>query len=95
MKKLIGLLLVSTSAFAANNLLKYKFNDDIDIVISNLSCPFKELKQQYPLAVVADRSDGQRKFGCYTYKKDDVIIQWFGGDKTILPSKYFIEYSKV
>ena len=93
MKRLfIGLLLVSTSALAADKFLKYKFNEDVEVVISNLSCPFKYLKEQYPLAVVANRSDGQHLFGCFTHKKDDIIIQWDGGDKTYLPANYFLEY---
>ena len=95
MKRLIlWALLVSTSTEAADKFLKYRFNENVDIVISNLSCPFKELKEQYFWAVVANRSDGQRLFGCYTHRGDNIVIQWFGGDKTILPSDYFLEYAK-
>jgi hypothetical protein len=91
MKKiLIGLLIVSTSTQAEDKFLKYQYNKDVEVVISNISCPFNYMKDKYPLAVVANRSDGDHLFGCYTHKNEDIIIQWDGGDKTILPSNYFL-----
>jgi len=94
MNKLIilGLLIVSIPTNAADKLLKYRFNEDVEINISTLSCPFKALKDKYNFAAVAKRSDGQQMFGCYVHKNDNIIIQWDGGDQIILPNKYFLEY---
>jgi hypothetical protein len=89
---ILGLLIVSTSLNAAEKLLKYRFNEDVEISISTISCPFKALKDKCNLAAVAKRSDGQQMFGCYTRKNDNIIIQWDGGDQTIILSKYFLEY---
>ena len=93
MKKLIlWLLLVSTSAQATDKFLKYTFNENVDVVISNIACPFKHLKDKYPWSAVANRSDGQHLFGCFSHKNNDIIIQWDGGDKTYLPADNFLEY---
>ena len=92
MKKLflIGLFLCS-AAFAADKFLKYKFNDNVEIIISNVVCPIKSLKDKYEWAVVANRIDGQHLFGCFTHKGDDIVIQWAGGDQTILPANAFLQ----
>jgi hypothetical protein len=91
MKKLfLGLIIVSTSIYAEDKFQAYQYNKDVEIVISNISCPFKYMKDKYPLAVVANRADGDHLFGCYAHKDNDILIQWDGGDKTIVSSKYFL-----
>lgn len=82
--------LVPAVAFGAAKFLHHQFNKNVDIVISNVECPVKELKAQYPNAAVALRSDGQRLFGCFTHRGDIIVIQWAGGDTTELPANYFL-----
>ena len=87
---LLALLIVPLTALAADQFLKYKFNDRVIITISNIECPLPKLKKDYPFAVVASRVDGQRLFGCYTHDKDEIVIQWAGGDQTKVPANVFL-----
>ena len=50
----------------------------------------KDLKKQYPYGAVALRIDGQYLFGCFTHEKDDIIIQWSGGDTSRFPANAFL-----
>jgi hypothetical protein len=90
-KLLLALLLIPLVAYSADKFLHYKFNDKVVITISNIPCPIKDLKDNYPNAVVASRIDGQHLFGCYTHHEDNIVIQWAnGGDKTELPANVFL-----
>ena len=93
MKKLLFLLglLYTTTALADDKFLPYQFNENVVIVISNVKCPIKTMFKEYPFAVLAQRIDGDRLYGCFTHKGDDVVIQWAGGDQTILPANYFLQ----
>lgn len=92
MKKivLVSLLSLSTIAVAEDKFLNYQFNDNVTITIASIACPIKSLSKDFQFAVVATRKDGQRLFGCYTHDKDDIVIQWAGGDKTVLPANVFL-----
>jgi len=92
MKKwLIALLiLIPVAAIAVDKFLHYKFNDAVVISISNIPCPFKEISQEFPLAVVANRIDGERLLGCFKHDNDNIIIQWVHGDQTIIPANAFL-----
>jgi len=91
MKLIISLLaLVSLNAYAEPKYLTYKYNDQVRIVISNVSCPF-EIKDEYPYAVAAFRLDGQKLIGCFKKQDENNIeIQWRGGDKTVFPANAFL-----
>lgn len=94
MKKLLLVLgLISpTLGLADDKFLDYQFNERVTIRISNIPCKVPSLSQkQYPFAVVARRIDGQFLFGCYTHKGDDIVIQWAGGDQTVLPANAFLQ----
>jgi len=39
---------------------------------------------------MAIRSDGDSMPGCYTNIKDDIKIQWIGGDFSIFPANVFL-----
>ena len=89
-KLLLVLLLMPVVCFAKNQYLHYKFNENVVITISNVKCPIEQLTNEYPYAAIASRIDNQHLFGCYTHKNDDIVIQWAGGDKTILPDNAFL-----
>lgn len=98
MKKLIAILaLLPLAATADDKLktLKYRFNKDVVISISNVKCPVPKLGDKFPYSVVAFRSDGDKLFGCYTNKGDDIIIQWAGGDKSIFPANLFLQETEI
>lgn len=93
MKYILALivLLVSFSASAEVKYLHYKLNRNVIITISNVECPIPGIKQQYDWAVIASRSDGERLIGCYKKENEDNIkIQWYKGDVTILPANAFL-----
>lgn len=85
-----SLLLIPIAAVAVDKFLHYKFNDAVIISISNIACPFKEINEEYPLAVIANRIDGERLMGCFKNDKDDIVIQWVHGDTTRLPANVFL-----
>ena len=93
MKLLISLLaLVSLNAYAEPKYLTYKYNDQVRIVISNVTCPFSQIKDEYAFAVVAFRVDGQKLVGCYKRQDENLIeIQWKAGDKTVIPANAFLQ----
>lgn len=86
---ILGLL---TTSYAEDHFkfLKYKFNDNVTITISNSDCPFPELRVLYPYANIAKRIDGAVLLGCYNNEGDNIVIQWLKGDKTILPANVFL-----
>jgi hypothetical protein len=98
MKKLlliIGLCL-STSAIAEPyKYLHYKYNQNVIITISNIVCVLPELKDLYPLTAVATRIDGDRLLACYTHEGEDVVIQWYKGDKSRFPANVFLSNPKI
>ena len=91
MKYLVLLLLLTTTwLYAQDRFLKYKYNENVELVISNVVCPLKELKDKFPYAAVANRIDGEHLVGCFNHKGDDIVIQWYHGDQTILPANFFL-----
>lgn len=93
MKKYLiaALFLIPLTAWAVDKFLDYQFNENVTIRISNIPCKIPNIdKKKFELAAVARRIDGQFLFGCYTHEKDDIIIQWAGGDQTKLPANYFL-----
>ena len=91
MKYLIWLtLFISIWIYAQDRFLKYKYNENVELVISNVTCPLKELKDKFPYAAVANRIDGEHLVGCFNHKGDDIVIQWYHGDQTILPANLFL-----
>ncbi len=94
MSKLLTATLVAffiSSAHAEEKWLQYDFSDQVWIRIANVPCPIKQIKG-YPYGAVAYHK--QRKeylFGCFNKKnEDEIVIQWAGGDKTILPANAFL-----
>lgn len=76
---------------AEDKFLSMQFNKNVVIRISNIDCPVKQLKSKFPFAAVATRKDGQHLFGCYTHDQDNIIIQWAGGDQSVLPANAFLQ----
>lgn len=94
MKYVIALLiaLFTTTAQAEVKYLHYKFNHNVVITISNVECPIPKIKDQYDWAVIARRVDGESLIGCYKKENEDNIkIQWYKGDVTILPANVFLQ----
>jgi len=90
-KLLITLLLLPLVTLAADNFLDYQYNKNVIIRISNIPCKVPGVDaKKYEFSVVAKRIDNQYLFGCFTHKGDDIVIQWAGGDQTILPANYFL-----
>ncbi|CAB4133087.1 hypothetical protein UFOVP250_36 [uncultured Caudovirales phage] len=85
-------LLVSTSvSFAEDKFLDYKFNDNVVIRISNIPCRVPGVdNKKFEFSVVAKRIDNQYLFGCFTHKGDNIVIQWAGGDQTVVPANVFL-----
>lgn len=78
------------NANAENKFLSYQFNDNVVITISSIACPVKKLSKDFQFAVMATRKDGDHLPGCFTHEGDNIVIQWIGGDKTILPANVFL-----
>lgn len=97
MKLLISLLaFISLNAYAEPKYLTYQMNDSVRIVISNVACPFEQIKDDYAFAVAAFRADGEKLAGCYKRHDENLIeIQWRGGDKTIIPANAFLQISDI
>lgn len=89
---LLATVLLANDAYAAGNrFLHYRFNQNVVITISNVACPIPEVKQRYDFAVAASRIDGAKLIGCYRKLDEDRIeIQWYKGDKTVLPANVFL-----
>jgi hypothetical protein len=82
---------LSLPAQSAPKFLEYKYNDSVLLVISSVSCPFDQIKKEYPFAAAALRSDGQKLAGCYKPQDENLIeIQWYKGDKTVVPANAFL-----
>ena len=92
MKKLLYvLLLLPLVSFGADKFLEYKFNENVLIRISNIPCKVPGIDaSKFQFAVIAKRIDSQYLFGCFTHKGDDIVIQWAGGDQTVLPANNFL-----
>ncbi len=98
MKKLlliIGLCLSTKAIAEPYKYLHYKDNDNVVVTISNIDCVLPEHKNLYPLTVVATRIDGERLLGCYAHEGDDIVIQWFKGDKSKFPANVFLTNPKL
>lgn len=93
MKKwlIVLLLAIPITAYAVDKFLHHQFNKNVIVTISNIACKVLTINaKEFPYAAVAKRTDGQFLFGCFTNKGDDIVIQWAGGDQTILPANYFL-----
>ena len=91
MKKLFLLwLLLSSVAVAAPQYMRMQFNENVQLIISNMPCPDKLLKDKYPFAAGAARIDGATLKGCYTHEGDLIVIQWVDGDQTRIPADAFL-----
>lgn len=84
-------LFFAVDSRAEDKFLSMQFNKNVVIRISNIDCPVKQLKSKFPFAAVATRKDGQHLFGCYTHDQDNIIIQWAGGDQSVLPANAFLQ----
>lgn len=87
------LLLISLTASAQEpKFLHYQFNEAVVITISNVDCPFPQLKTEYTKAAAAFRVDGQKLAGCFKKQDEDLIaIQWYKGDVTVIPANAFLQ----
>ena len=92
MKKYLAALTAffALNAQAEDKFLSYQFNENVIIRISSIACPVKSISKDFQFAVVALRKDGQTLPGCFTHEGDNIVIQWLGGDKTILPANVFL-----
>lgn len=83
---------LATSAFAKPlKVMKLKYNNNVNIYISNVECPDKTARSDgYPWYAVAVRVDGDKLQGCYTGKDNQIVIQWLGGDKSYLSTDGFV-----
>ncbi len=98
MKKLlliIGLCLSTKAIAEPYKYLHYKYNDNVVVTISNIDCVLPEHKNIYNLTVVATRIDGERLLGCYAHEGDDIVVQWFKGDKSKFPANVFLTNPKL
>jgi len=78
------------NVYAEDKFLSYQFNENVIIRISSIACPVKSISKEFQFTVVAIRKDGEILPGCFTHEKDDIVIQWIQGDKTILPANVFL-----
>lgn len=83
-------LIIPTFGIAQEKFLVHHFNENVDIYIANIPCKIKQIAKENPYSVVAKRKDGQFLFGCFTHDGDMIVIQWAGGDKTMLPANAFL-----
>jgi len=98
MKKLlliIGLCLSISAIAEPYKYLHYSYNKNVIITISNIVCVLPELKDLYPLTAVATRIDGDRLLACYTHEGEDIVIQWYKGDKSRFPANVFLSSPKI
>lgn len=95
MKKLLlalSLFSLSASAEVKPEYYAYQVGENVMVIISNSLCPFKEHQKEYPLNAIAVNRAGDKLAGCYKVSGDEVQIQWYKGDKTLLPVQYFQQY---
>jgi hypothetical protein len=70
--------------------LHYRYNDNVVITLSNVDCMIPEIKDEYPWAAIATRVDGNRLIACYKGEGENVVIQWYKGDKSVFPGNVFL-----
>jgi hypothetical protein len=92
MKKYLAVLTAffTLNAQAEDKFLSYQFNENVVITISSIACPVKKIAKEFQFAVMATRKDGEHLPGCFTHEGDNIVIQWLGGDKTVLPANVFL-----
>ena len=83
---------IPTIALAQDDvkILRYKFNENVHIYISNAPCQHQKLIKQYPYAAAAVRVDGASLSGCFKNEADNIKVQWNGGDFTVIPANSFL-----
>lgn len=88
MRYLALLLLLATSVAHADEYLVYQYNENVRIVLSNTPCP----KEFGGKRAAAQRIDKQYLKGCWIpdpKTKENVKIQWIGGDSSTFPVSNF------
>jgi len=96
-KSLVVLALLQSSYSLAEevkkpNYLYWQLNQHVVIIISNIACPFPQMKDEYPYASSASRVDGQKLAGCFReYDKNNIEISWYKGDKSVIPANAFLQ----
>ena len=97
-KKLLVLsvLLQSTYSIAEETkkpkYLHWKLNEHVIVTISNIACPFPQMRDEYPYASVASRVDGQKLAGCFKeLDANNIEIFWYQGDKSVIPANAFLQ----
>lgn len=72
--------------------LHWKLNEHVVVTISNIECPFPQMKDEYPYASAATRVDGQKLAGCFKQlNENDIEISWYKGDKSVIPANAFLQ----
>ena len=93
-KKIIGivLLFISFVASAESPIKKlyFQYNDKVVIWITNQDCIDTRINKEYSYIAMAIRNDGDIMPGCYINIKDDIKIQWIGGDFSVFPANVFL-----
>lgn len=85
------LALAFTTANAEEKWLEFNLNESTFVRIANVKCPIKEISKKYPYGALAyNKKRKEYLFGCFTNDKDDVVIQWAGGDKSVFPANVFL-----
>lgn len=79
-------------AYAEDRFLHYMWSEATVITISNVDCPFKEIKKEYhKVGMATNIMNGDRIFGCYKPEINDMIkIQWYKGDFSAFPANAFL-----
>ena len=91
---LIAILLALTVSAQAKEekYLHYQYSKNVIVVISNISCPYKTMANEYKLAAVAYGSNGAKLTGCFKpLDADNIEIMWYDGDRTVIPANAFLK----
>lgn len=85
-------LLIPTLVSAESKFLYYKYSDTVILAISNINCPYDNIKTEYQYGAFAYRIDGDKLSGCFKkLNNDEIQIQWYKGDTTVLPVNVFLQ----
>jgi hypothetical protein len=68
-----------------NRFMYANYKDSHIITISNIPCPFDDIKVMYEFAAVSKRADGVPLAGCFRpYDDNNLEIYWTSDEKTII-----------
>ena len=90
---LVGILACfSTITLAEDRFLHYEYSPVTYITITNVECPFGELKDEFHHAsYVTNVLTGFRIFGCFKPTEHEMIrLQWWQGDFSEFPANAFL-----